>query len=273
MLLRSSSFLGQKHRVLLPCCVTRPRRAVTRRRLATPAKAQAESQAATAGLTTLPWTDSPEQQQALQDLSTRLQDCPYGPADVTTQQWFLRDRKFVVPEAEEKLVNMLKWRQEFRAQDTTWEMVKAEAGTGKAYVHSQKDVFGRPVIVIRVTRHVTGEYPLEDSKRLCVYMLEKALSQLPEGQETVLGIFDLRGFKNRNTDLGFVRFLVDIFFTYYPKRLGQVLFLEAPWIFQPGWSIVKPWLGKYAALVRFVNLEQLQSEYFKPDTVPDDFKA
>lgn len=39
-------------------------------------------------------------------------------------------------------------------------------------------------------------------------MLERAISQLPEGQETVLGIFDLRGFKNKNADLGFVRFLV-----------------------------------------------------------------
>lgn len=53
-----------------------------------------------------------------------------------------------------------------------------------------------------------GEWQLDDSKRLCVYMLERAISQLPEGQETVLGIFDLRGFKNKNADLGFVRFLV-----------------------------------------------------------------
>ena len=53
-----------------------------------------------------------------------------------------------------------------------------------------------------------GEWELDDSKRLCVYMLERAISQLPEGQETVLGIFDLRGFKNKNADLGFVRFLV-----------------------------------------------------------------
>jgi hypothetical protein len=28
--------------------------------------------------------------------------------------------------------------------------------------------------------------------------------------------------------------MVDIFFTYYPKRLGQVLFVDAPWIFKPG---------------------------------------
>ena len=53
-----------------------------------------------------------------------------------------------------------------------------------------------------------GEFPLDDSKRLCVHLLEKAIASLPEGGETLVGIFDLRGFGNRNADLGFVRFLV-----------------------------------------------------------------
>ncbi len=52
------------------------------------------------------------------------------------------------------------------------------------------------------------EFPLEDSKRLCVHLLEEAMAQLPPGSDTLLGIFDLRGFGNRNADLGFVRFLV-----------------------------------------------------------------
>ena len=130
-----------------------------------------------------------------------------------------------------------------------------------------------------------GEFPLDDSKRLCVHLLEKAIASLPEGGETLVGIFDLRGFGNRNADLGFVRFLVrkwpdcrvnhgklqlhqykpvwiehpsqafgvskaqslccsvvdsvyrlqvDIFFTYYPKRLGQVVMVDAPFMFKPG---------------------------------------
>ena len=64
----------------------------------------------------------------------------------------------------------------------------------------------------------------------------------------------------------------DIFFTYYPKRLGQVLFIDAPWIFQPSWSLFKPLLGKYAGLVAFVSREQLRDNHFKPETVPDEFK-
>ena len=64
---------------------------------------------------------------------------------------------------------------------------------------------------------------------------------------------------------------VDIFFTYYPKRLGRVLFVDAPWLFQPGWNVVKPWLKKYAALVEFVDRKQVREAYFTLDTVPEDF--
>ena len=55
-----------------------------------------------------------------------------------------------------------------------------------------------------------GEFSLDDSKRLCILILEKALKQLPEGQDTVLGVFDLKGFKQKNGDLGFAGFLVSM---------------------------------------------------------------
>ena len=48
---------------------------------------------------------------------------------------------------------------------------------------------------------------LED-ERLCVYLLEKALSKLPDGKEEILGLFDLRGFGLTNSDLSFLTFLV-----------------------------------------------------------------
>ncbi len=54
----------------------------------------------------------------------------------------------------------------------------------------------------------TGERPLDDSKRLCAHILEKAMEDLNDECETILGIFDLRGFGTQNADFGFVRFLV-----------------------------------------------------------------
>ena len=53
-----------------------------------------------------------------------------------------------------------------------------------------------------------GEFSEEDSQKMCVWLLEKAMDSLPAGCETILGVFDLRNFSHRNADLGFVRFLV-----------------------------------------------------------------
>ena len=38
----------------------------------------------------------------------------------------------------------------------TSQTVEAEIQSGKAYIHTSKDVNGRPVIVIRVPKHITG---------------------------------------------------------------------------------------------------------------------
>ncbi|KAI7841007.1 hypothetical protein COHA_005235 [Chlorella ohadii] len=229
----------------------------------------------------MPWTGAPEQLEALEVLRQRLAASPYPEAaeDEATLRWFLQDRKLDVEEAEEKLIKMLRWRREFGADFISWTDVAREAATGKAYLHSHLDVSGRPVIVVRAAKHLTDASNLQDSQRLCVHLMDRALERLEsanassQGQEvqTVLGIFDLRGFTSANADWGFVRFLVDIFFLYYPKRLSQVLFVEAPWVFKPGWEIVKPWLKKYAALVRFVNVDEVRKEYFTPETVPEDF--
>ncbi len=38
--------------------------------------------------------------------------------------------------------------------------IAAEAATGKAFLHSHTDVNGRPVIVVRAARHITGGRPV-----------------------------------------------------------------------------------------------------------------
>jgi CRAL/TRIO domain len=160
----------------------------------------------------------------------------------------------------------------YRADELKTTDVAKEAATGKAYLHTTLDIQNRPVIIVRAAKHVNGAAPLLESQKLCVHTLDRAMERLPEtGQETILGIFDLRGFTSKNADLGFIRFMVDVFFTFYPKRLSQVLFVDAPWIFMASWNVFKTWLSKYQALVRFVSAEQVRKEYFTAETVPEDF--
>lgn len=86
----------------------------------------------------------------------QMQLSPFGPPDLETVQWFLRDRNFDVEETVSKLKKYSAWRAECRPQQLSKLDVAVEAATGKAYLHEHTDVYGRPVIVIRARLHVTG---------------------------------------------------------------------------------------------------------------------
>ncbi|KAM5571981.1 phosphatidylinositol transfer protein CSR1 [Rosa sericea] len=186
--------------------------------------------------------------------------------------WFLKDRKFSVQESVEKLHKAIKWRQEFGVSELSQDSVKSIAETGKAYVHDFLDVNGRPVLVVDAAKHFPAVHDPAENEKLCVFLIEKALSALPEGREEILGIFDLRGFGTENSDLKFITFLFDVFYYYYPKRLGQVLFVDAPFIFKPIWQLAKPLLKSYASVVRFCSVETVRKEYFTEATLPAKFR-
>ncbi|RLM84580.1 motile sperm domain-containing protein 2 [Panicum miliaceum] len=187
--------------------------------------------------------------------------------------WFLKDRKFSVDEAVSKLTKAIKWRQDFGVSELSEESVKGLYQTGKAYVHDSLDIYGRPVLVVVAAKHFPSTQDPVENEKLCAYLVEKAINRLPSGAENILGIFDLRGFRVENGDLQFLKFLIDVFYYYYPKRLGQVLFVDAPFVFQPMWQVVKPLLKSYASLVRFCDSETVRKEYFTEETVPPDFRC
>ncbi|KAG6512516.1 hypothetical protein ZIOFF_030637 [Zingiber officinale] len=228
--------------------------------------------------------------------------------------WFLKDRRFSVEEAAMKLSMAIKWREDFGVSNLCQESVQELYATGKAYVHDFPDNKGRPVFVVVARKHFPGvvlflmhhiiceqKQEFIEDERLCVHMIENALSKLPPGVEQILGIIDLRGFRIENTDIKFLKFLVlsasyhyklclgynicnkidvftrylfrqiDVFYYYYPKRLGQVLFVNAPLVFRPVWQLMKPLLKSYASLARFCDMETVRKEYFTESTVPPDF--
>ncbi|KAJ9140291.1 hypothetical protein P3X46_030955 [Hevea brasiliensis] len=186
--------------------------------------------------------------------------------------WFLKDRRFSVEEAVAKLTKAIKWRQEFGVSTLTEESVKSVADTGKAYVHDFLDVYDRPVLVVVASKHFPGVHEPVENEKLCVFLVEKALAKLPAGKDEILGVFDLRGFGTGNADLKFLTFVFDVFYYYYPRRLGEVLFVDAPFIFKPFWQLAKPLIKSYASLVRFCSVDTIRKEYFTEETVPANFR-
>ncbi|XP_045792111.1 CRAL-TRIO domain-containing protein C589.09, mitochondrial-like [Trifolium pratense] len=187
--------------------------------------------------------------------------------------WFLKDRKFDVEEAASKLSKAIKWRQDFEVSNLTEESVKVIAQTGKAYIHDFLDINDRPVLVVVAAKHFPKAQDPADDERLCVFLIEKALSKLPTGKEEILGIFDLRGFGAENADFKYLTFLFEVFYYYYPKRLSQVLFVDAPFMFKQFWRLVKPLLKSHASQVRFCSAETVRKEYFTEETLPPNLRG
>ena len=121
----------------------------------------------------------------------------------------------------------------------------------------------------RRCRHTVGEFSEQDSQRLCAYYVEQAVASRPAGVDTVLGVFDVSGFGLQNADFAFVRFLIQCFFFYYPKRAGEVLMVDAPWAFMPPFELMRPLLGKYADLIKFVSRREAAA-YFEAGKAPPD---
>lgn len=69
---------------------------------------------------------------------------------------------------------------------------------------------------------VTGEFPLEDSKRLAAFMFDSALRRVPVTAtgvgEQLLLVIDLHNISMSNIDLLFIAFVVDTIPDHYPRR-------------------------------------------------------
>ncbi|KAK6153277.1 hypothetical protein DH2020_012916 [Rehmannia glutinosa] len=197
----------------------------------------------------------------------------HGRDDEEMILWFLKDRKYSIKDAISKLTKAIRWRREFGVSELSEESVRSVAETGKAYVHDYLDAYGRPVLIVEASKHIPGEYEQYEDEKLCVFVIEKALSKLPAGKQEILCIIDLRGFRTEHADIKFLTFVFDAFYYYYPRRLSQVLFVDAPFIYRPVWELIKPLVKSYASLVRFCSAKTVKEEYFTVDTVPASFRV
>jgi len=127
-----------------------------------------------------------------------------------------------------------------------------------AYYNLARDKFGRVIFNIHVRMNSKEGYVLEDIKKYTIFQMELGRRMIYPGAEMVTILFDMTDFAARHMDLGFVQFLVMALERYYPESLGVCLVYNAPWIFSPFWSMIKPWLDEVvAAKVQFAKGEEL----------------
>lgn len=199
---------------------------------------------------------------------------------------FLRARKWDLEAAKSMLLNTLKWRAEQGVCDV---MYHGEACIPKALLESEKIIFhgrdreGRLVIYTKGRLHHQSDQAFEDQVRQTLYFMEigrKLLANVdvsvPEEDnknvaETVTLVFDMTNSGYANFDLAAIKFLINCFQSHYPESLGLCLIVNAPWVFNAFWTLIKPCLDPVVAakiqfiqhtdLSRFIDNKVLLKEY------------
>ncbi|KAJ3018120.1 hypothetical protein HKX48_003143 [Thoreauomyces humboldtii] len=174
---------------------------------------------------------------------------------------FLRARKWDVTKAVDMTVKALQWRIGFGVGTLLAHgerMVDLEElECGKSYFQGV-DKEGRPCSYVHVQLHDKNTVDRQLTKNLTVLTLETGRLVMRPPQEMANIVFDMTGFGLRNFDNEFLKFLVQCMQDYYPESLGRALVVNAPWVFNGCWAIIKPWLDPVVvAKVSFVKMAEL----------------
>ncbi|GAA0152340.1 hypothetical protein LIER_10846 [Lithospermum erythrorhizon] len=182
---------------------------------------------------------------------------------------YLRARNWNVKKATKMLKASLKWRLEYKPEEIRWEDVASEAETGKIYRANYKDKTGRPVLIMRP--RCQNSKSVKDQIKYLVYSMENAIINLPSDEEQMVWLIDFHGFSVSNISVKVTRETAHVLQEHYPERLGVAILYDAPKIFEPFWTLVKPFLEpKTANKVKFVysgdsNTRTIMDELFDTD--------
>ncbi|KAJ3027852.1 hypothetical protein HDV00_010799 [Rhizophlyctis rosea] len=174
---------------------------------------------------------------------------------------FLRARKWDVKAAVAMAMGCIKWRREFDVARLLREgevlLDRAELESAKSY-YSGRDSENRPCCVVHVKYHDKNTVDEEKTKFLTVYMMETGRLMLDPPQEMATILFDMTDFGLANMDYTFVKFFVSTLQNFYPESLGLCLIINAPWLFNGCWRIIKPWLDPVvASKIQFVKTSEI----------------
>lgn len=189
---------------------------------------------------------------------------------------YLEARNWNVDKAKKMLEETLKWRSTYKPEEIRWHEVAHQGETGSASLASFHDRAGRSVLIMRPGKqYITSP---ESSIRHFFYLVEKAILNLPEGQEQITWLIDFTGWSlNTNASMKTARGILHILQNHYPKRPGFSLIYNTPKIFEAFWKILKYFVDQETIhRVKFVypnNKEsmELMRSLFDIENLPVEF--
>lgn len=195
---------------------------------------------------------------------------------------YLRARDWDVDKALKMLHHSLKWRDSYRPDQITPDMVEKEFESGKLYCHG-RDKLGRPVMYQRPRLKNTETNPAQVQQ--VVYTLEREVAQmnLSEGVEQHVIIIDFKDYSLRNSPpMHVTKEVMNILLDQFPERLGNAFCIDAPWLFHTAFKIIKPFIpdatqrkihfvGRQGTAGRNGKMDPVMAQYFDDDNLEEDY--
>ncbi|CAF1365369.1 unnamed protein product [Rotaria sp. Silwood1] len=195
----------------------------------------------------------------------------YDNPDAVLLRW-LRARKWDINAASQQLMETIKWRHEWGVKQL---LIKGETDlcydeiiTGKTYFMGH-DKFGRPINYVYAKEHIKDQFPSELTEKFTVFSMEIGRKLLEPPNESVTVVFDLHGFGLKNMDYQHLKFLIQLLQHYYPESFALGLVVNAPWIFNGCWYIIKRWLDPVVeSKIHFLSHNSDLTKYIDPSYLP-----
>ena len=183
---------------------------------------------------------------------------------------FLRGRAGDLDKAMKAFTKHLEWRKEHNADLISETDCPIELSKVKTLIHGNSRS-GCPVIYCFAHRHDSSDRDPIEFYKYIIYTFETLIKKTNPEEEKTVFVFDLSKFSFKCMDLEITKMLVSVLQMQYPETLDVAYMLDAPWIFQTFWSIVKPWLDPAtAAKVQFCPSKDLE-KYISADNIPTEF--
>jgi len=186
-----------------------------------------------------------QEQQIIDNLRTQLADKLRPTDDNAMIARFCRARTYNFDQTKLMLENFLKWRDDIKA-----DMIQMTPELDKFFKYQtvmllpSVDKFGRSILFCQPRNHNPNVRDMDISNNAFYYVINLAISRLPEGLENYVTITDLAGYGLRNNDWGLMKAQANDLSSYYPERLGVSFIINAPW-FVPGvWKVLSRWLDE-----------------------------
>nr|CAB3263912.1 motile sperm domain-containing protein 2 [Phallusia mammillata] len=162
-------------------------------------------------------------------------------------------------------VKCLKWRKENAVNDLTVENI-GEDTFKKGYIF----LLGRDLAGNRVFQMRTGKMQKKDKEantKLFIFWLERIQRQEPGKRVTF--IMDTTGSGLTNSDMGFVKFVIECFTSYFPCMLVRTVVYNLPSILNAMWKLVSKMLSKEQSDATVLCGRSEINKYVDDDNLPE----